>query len=225
LAAASDGSLCVSGSTDLTVKVWDLFKRCHVFTFTGHSDEVHAVAISPDGLNIVSGGADMTIRLWHRRTGLFKGELNADQTDICCLQFSFDGSFLVSGGSDGTIKVWNFARGMLVTTYTGHEDRVSSLATCPSNHSLVRLISGSWDETIKFWSLPLPGGSGPSHSGDHAASSSVQRSESQIATNETVSSQKSASTLRSAQSGSATGVVQNEVPHPNSSRMRPSISG
>ncbi|MDK3162393.1 hypothetical protein QPK87_38490 [Kamptonema cortianum] len=38
-------------------------------TFSGHSDSVTAVAITPDGTQAVSGSTDNTLKLWDLRTG------------------------------------------------------------------------------------------------------------------------------------------------------------
>jgi len=161
LVIAAEGDFLASGSTDYTIKLWNLEKREHVYTLTSHEDAVKCITFSPDGLNLVSGSADHSIRLWHRRTGLLKGELNAEQDEVCSLQFSCDGKLLISGGGDGTVKVWNFARGILLHTYRGHLAGVTSIVSCPFSPSLVRFISGSADETVKFWPLPLSDGSPP----------------------------------------------------------------
>ena len=58
LARSSDSRFLVSGSSDMTVRVWDM--RTDLPTqlpFTGHTAEVTAVTFSPDGSQVVSGSA------------------------------------------------------------------------------------------------------------------------------------------------------------------------
>eukprot|EP01001_Neometanema_parovale_P006687 NODE_3036_length_1290_cov_58.967438_g2881_i0.p1 GENE.NODE_3036_length_1290_cov_58.967438_g2881_i0~~NODE_3036_length_1290_cov_58.967438_g2881_i0.p1 ORF type:complete len:398 (-),score=66.18 NODE_3036_length_1290_cov_58.967438_g2881_i0:97-1233(-) len=190
LVTARDCSICVSGSADRTLKVWNMVSKTHLHTLSGHTDEVTAVAISPDGLNIVSGSADMSIRLWHRRSGKLKGELNAQQADVTALQFSHDGGLLLSGGADATVKLWSFSQGSLLETYEGHEDQISCIVTLPPSPSVVKVITGSWDETIKFWGLPQSGVPAPS-SGSQPFSTGVSPSATASATAATASSSTS----------------------------------
>jgi len=49
VALSTDGRVAVSGSTDKTLKVWDLKTGCEICTLLGHSEDVNGVAVSADG--------------------------------------------------------------------------------------------------------------------------------------------------------------------------------
>ena len=66
---SSDGRSLVSGSMDMTVKLWDMQTGGAVRAFSGHTGAVHSVAISVDSTRIASGSPDRTIRLWDAQTG------------------------------------------------------------------------------------------------------------------------------------------------------------
>ena len=60
---SSDGKKVVSGSKDLTVRVWDIASGQVDQTLTGHSNVVNLVAFSPDGKKAVSGSYDSTVKV------------------------------------------------------------------------------------------------------------------------------------------------------------------
>ena len=64
-----DGTLLVSGSHDMTLKLWDVQTGGVIKIFCGHTNQVHSVSISSDGTTIASGSSDNTIRLWDIQTG------------------------------------------------------------------------------------------------------------------------------------------------------------
>ena len=69
LALSPDGRFLVSGSEDVTLKIWDTATGNVLRTLSGHDQAVLAAAISPDGRLIASGGADQTVRVWNVVTG------------------------------------------------------------------------------------------------------------------------------------------------------------
>ncbi len=61
----------ISGSTDKTIKLWDLESGRCLGTLEGHENPVDSVAISPDDTIIASTGRhDQTLRLWDLHTGV-----------------------------------------------------------------------------------------------------------------------------------------------------------
>jgi len=59
-----DGRRVVSGSSDKTLRVWDLASGRLLHTLEGHRTAVQAVAVTPDGRFAVSGSSDGTLRVW-----------------------------------------------------------------------------------------------------------------------------------------------------------------
>jgi serine/threonine protein kinase len=64
LAFSPDGTLLAGGSTDKTIKIWDVRSGKYKTTIEGHQGSVNSVAFSPDGTLLASGSNDKTIKLW-----------------------------------------------------------------------------------------------------------------------------------------------------------------
>jgi len=61
---APNAHLFTTGSTDRTLRTWDLRTGNVVRQHTGHRDVVHVVAVSADGKKLVSGSDDGTARVF-----------------------------------------------------------------------------------------------------------------------------------------------------------------
>ena len=58
-----DGTKVASGSSDKTVKLWDVTSGECLQTLEGHSHYVTSVSFSPDGTKVASGSDDETVKL------------------------------------------------------------------------------------------------------------------------------------------------------------------
>ncbi len=146
LAIALSGEL-VSGSSDDTIKAWDLKSGQCLKTLSGHPSSVCCLAIAPSG-ELVSGSADTTIKVWDLKSGQCLKTLSGHIRAVRCLAIAPSGE-LVSGSRDKTIKVWDLRSGKCLKTLEGHTDAVDCLAIAESGE----LVSGSDDNTIKVWDL------------------------------------------------------------------------
>lgn len=63
-----DGSSAVTASRDSTLRIWDVASGKAVHMFTGHSDAVLKLAVSPSGRHAASLGRDRTVRVWDLAT-------------------------------------------------------------------------------------------------------------------------------------------------------------
>ena len=87
LTFSSDGTSLVSGSGDMTVKLWDMQTGGAVKTFSGHTDSVRSVSISADCTTIASGSTDETIYLWNiQRVECY--HIIKQQDTVTCVTFS-----------------------------------------------------------------------------------------------------------------------------------------
>lgn len=101
-----DGKTLASGSTDKTIKIWDIATGKAITTLTEHSDLVTTISFSPDGKTLASGSRDKTIKIWNIETG--NTTLTEHNAEVSGISFSPDGKTIASGSGDGTIILWNF---------------------------------------------------------------------------------------------------------------------
>ncbi|UKO98211.1 serine/threonine-protein kinase [Nostoc sp. UHCC 0870] len=149
IAISADATKLASGSSDNTIKLWNLDTNEVKHTLKGHSDFVWSVAFSPDGKILASGSRDKTIRLWNIQQGKQIATLGEASLPVTSLAISNDGKILASGQGN-RIKLWNLQTKKAITTLEGHTNIVNSIVISADSKTLV---SGSWDKTIKVWNL------------------------------------------------------------------------
>jgi WD40 repeat protein len=109
-----DGHGLVTGSTDLTVRVWDERGDPAAMAAVGRG-RVHALAVTSDGSRVAAAGAQLVISVFDARTGATQARLTGHTNNVVALAFSPEGKRLVSGGRDQTLRVWDVATGKTVS--------------------------------------------------------------------------------------------------------------
>ncbi|KAF5392664.1 hypothetical protein D9757_000935 [Collybiopsis confluens] len=149
-----------SGSSDCTIRVWDVrmvytapkdqsqepeYKvDAHVRTILhGHSGGVLDLRIDDNW--IVSCSKDTTIRVWNRRTLAAHRVLRGHEGPVNAVGME-DGR-VVSASGDGKMILWDARSGERLRTFEGHD---RGLACIEFSNGLI--ISGSNDWNIKIWS-------------------------------------------------------------------------
>jgi WD40 repeat protein len=143
-----DGRQALSGSSDATVKLWDVATGKEIRTFLGHSSIVYSVAFSPDGRQVLSGSEDNTVKQWDAATGREIRTFSGHLSFVTSVTFSPDGRQVLSGSWDNTVKLWETATGREIRTFSGHSRGVKSVTFSPDGR---QVLSGSLDNTVKLW--------------------------------------------------------------------------
>ena len=145
-----DGKQAVSGSSDHTLRVWDISSGTYLRSLEGHTDMVTAVAITPDGKQAVSGSSDHTLRIWDISSGTCLRSLEGHTDVVTAVAVTPDGKQAVSASYDFTLRVWDISKGTCLCSLEGHISSVSAVAITPDGK---QAVSASSDRTLKVWDI------------------------------------------------------------------------
>ena len=168
----------MTGSNDLTLKLWDLKSGTTKTTFKGHTSSINSVAFSQGC--VVSAALDGSVKVWTRKgieiTTLYchKQRVNScfviipgknnegassnwadivseEEEGLKSTNVKLDEISIVTASDDGTIGVWKPFLPNQLTSLVGHSDRVLSVATTLNN----AVVSSSLDGLVQLWTPDL----------------------------------------------------------------------
>jgi WD40 repeat protein len=120
-------------------------------TLERHAGDVTACAFSPDGRKVVTGSWDDTLKLWDAETGRCEATLEGCGGGVWACAFSPDGQSFVSACGDHTLKLRDAETGSCKAILEGHRAPVRACAFSSGGDTMVDIVSGSDDKTLKFW--------------------------------------------------------------------------
>ena len=157
IAFSVDGQRLASGSSDQTVKLWDVPTGQETSTVASKIKEVQALAFSRDGHWLAAENSLNTVTLWDATTGREVRTFSSNKplgvlgtSWVYSIAFSPDGRWLASGVDDKTVRLWDVETGQPVLDLTAARRSVIYIAFSPDGRWLA---SGGDDRTIKVWEV------------------------------------------------------------------------
>ncbi|KAJ3984983.1 cell division control protein 4 [Lentinula detonsa] len=172
-------NLLISGSTDRTVRIWDLTSGKCLHVFRGHSSTVRCLEVaSPIWTNskmdvenfcsqsplIITGSRDKSVKVWSipgkdEPSFVADEDLNAKENPYHLLDLtghtdsvrslSAHGRTAVSGSYDQTARIWDIVTGECRHVLTGHKGKIYVVIYDPIRD---QVYSSGMDGTINIWS-------------------------------------------------------------------------
>ncbi|MFC1805867.1 WD40 repeat domain-containing protein [Planctomycetota bacterium] len=174
------GTLAVTGSDDLTVRVWDLEGERLLHTLRGHEHAVRAVAVFQNQDIAVSGDESGRLFFWDIREGRELGRIECYSNDreyaeatrhlwdvttgpawlpspkmaeapaIEGLSVSPDGHWLVIAQRNSVVNIWDAVEQREHGVLHGHSGIVFAAAVATDSR---RVASACTDRTVRVWDL------------------------------------------------------------------------
>ncbi|XP_006463359.1 hypothetical protein AGABI2DRAFT_186957 [Agaricus bisporus var. bisporus H97] len=153
LSYAPDGQTVATGGDDGKVKIWTTYSGFCFVTFTEHTAPVSTVAFAKQGNVLFSASLDGTVRAFDLiRYRNFRTFTSPFPVQFSSLAVDPSGEVVAAGSTDSfEVFLWSVQTGKLLDILTGHEGPVSALAFSPTGAN--QLASGSWDKTVRVWSI------------------------------------------------------------------------
>ncbi|GAA51032.1 F-box and WD-40 domain protein 1/11 [Clonorchis sinensis] len=142
------GNLLISGSSDTTVRLWDLSVGRCLNVINHHTEAVLHLRFRNNVL--VTCSKDRSIAVWDM--GPWPRDVQLRQVLVghraAVNVVDFDEKYIVSASGDRTIKVWATDTCAYVRTLTGHRRGIACL-----QYRDRLVVSGSSDNTIRIWDI------------------------------------------------------------------------
>lgn len=160
LAVSADSKFLASGSSDGTIKIWDIntgriIRTLELVDKTG----IRCVAFSPDGESLLAVDGERYLTLWNYKTGSIRGRYYGYRLPLRAAAFSPDGQFIAAGGEQKVIHRWFLKHGDSADTWGEYDYYIGSIAYSPDGKYIAAGINEipelMWDnrfyKSLKLW--------------------------------------------------------------------------
>ena len=148
IAFSANGKLMATGSSDAQAKIWDAITGEVLYTLSGHTLPVTAVAFDPTSTRLVTSGWDRTVRVWEITPAREELFIPVDLPWSLRASYSPVGTELLTDDpTESSAKVWDTTSGKDLLTLN-EEDASLSLTMYSPDGSF---IAGSSEKTITIF--------------------------------------------------------------------------
>ena len=134
-----------AGAADGSLRLWEIESGKCLATCKGHRERINSILALPGG-RIASASDDGSVHVWNQE-GLPLGVLTGHGGPV--LHLNWIAGTLATSCHSGKILMWDLETSKTRDILVGHSGPVAGTATLDA----ARLVSWSYDNTLRFWSL------------------------------------------------------------------------
>lgn len=145
-----DNQWFATGSSDRTIKIWDLASGELKLSLTGHIMAVRGLAISNRHPYMFSAGEDKMVKCWDLEMNKVVRHYHGHLSGVYSLDLHPSLDLLVSAGNDAVARVWDIRTRDPVFVLQGHKAAISQVRCQDADP---QVITTSMDSTVRLWDL------------------------------------------------------------------------
>ena len=128
-----DSKSIVYGSSDGTLRIWDIDRKQEKMTFGGNGDSTR-VSVSPNGETLATYHSDSTIRILESATGMPLQTVNGHTGEtVRFIMYASHGRTLTCLSMQGDFRLWDLNTNTLIKSFDVELNRVLCAAYSPDN--------------------------------------------------------------------------------------------
>ncbi|MCP9266195.1 WD domain, G-beta repeat protein [Dirofilaria immitis] len=139
---SANGTLLVTGSADLSLKLWQINTGFLMQVLVGHEETIVCCAIADNESKIISGAKDSQIIVWATSTGNALLSLKTE-SPVTALVINADTTVILSANLTGWIEAYNIENGTLLSCYNAHSTAKKLIASMDCSRILLQLTDCS----------------------------------------------------------------------------------
>ncbi|XVF56548.1 hypothetical protein PTKIN_Ptkin06aG0129800 [Pterospermum kingtungense] len=150
----------VSGSSDRTIKVWNLdglsdnieqpINLKAKAVVAAHDKDINSLAVAPNDSLVCSGSQDRTACVWRLPDLVFVVKFTGHKRGIWSVEFSPIDQCVITASGDKTVKIWAIADGSCLKTFEGHTASVLRASFLTRG---TQFLSCGADGLVKLWTI------------------------------------------------------------------------
>lgn len=146
-----DDNHVISGSWDYTLRLWNLSTGNEPRSISDITSYL-ALTLTRDGTRLICGSqdGDGILRVWNLVTGDVQPIFTNHESHITAVAVTPDGKYVFSGCLEGKLVLSELTTGKTLHTVAAHSSAINKLVVIDHGN---RLISVSYDKTVKLWDL------------------------------------------------------------------------
>ncbi|ODV90521.1 hypothetical protein CANCADRAFT_2248 [Tortispora caseinolytica NRRL Y-17796] len=145
----------VTGSQDLTVKVWQLDldqgSTCKaLYTRKAHDKDINAIDVAPNDKTFATASQDRSVKIWDTDSGEIIGILKGHKRGVWSVKYSKYDKVIATCSGDMTAKLWNLNDYTCLKTFEGHSNSVLRVLFITEGH---QLATSGGEGLVKVWNV------------------------------------------------------------------------